>query len=83
MGTGSAFADELSPQVMVRVRQPGDIGVIEISEILFTTKKGQLAVAHGVECSQILSRFGSHVGWLFQSWRWWKDRSAPGRLPYA
>ncbi|RYP69856.1 hypothetical protein DL771_005867 [Monosporascus sp. 5C6A] len=40
MATGSYFADEFDPKVMARVGQPGDSGVIEISDMLFTTKEG-------------------------------------------
>ncbi|KAL1957810.1 hypothetical protein VTO42DRAFT_5528 [Malbranchea cinnamomea] len=38
MGTGSFFEDEGDPKVMVRVGNPGDSGVIEISDMLFTVK---------------------------------------------
>ncbi|RYP46402.1 hypothetical protein DL768_007369 [Monosporascus sp. mg162] len=40
MATGSYFADEFDLKVMARVGQPGDSGVIEISDMLFTTKGG-------------------------------------------
>lgn len=36
MGTGSFFRDEKNPKPMVQVGQPGDSGVVEISEMLFT-----------------------------------------------
>jgi hypothetical protein len=38
MGTGSYFEDELNPKVMVRVGAPGDSGIIQISDMLFTVK---------------------------------------------
>lgn len=38
MGIGSYFEDELNPQVMVQVGAPGDSGIIQISDILFTIK---------------------------------------------
>lgn len=34
---GSYFADASSPEVMIRVGGPGDVGVVEISDILFTS----------------------------------------------
>ncbi|KAJ6789224.1 hypothetical protein PWT90_05834 [Aphanocladium album] len=37
-GTGSYFEDENSPKVMVRVGKPGDWGIIEISDMIFTVK---------------------------------------------
>jgi glucan 1,3-beta-glucosidase len=38
MGTGSYFENADSPQVMVQVGNPGDSGVIQISDMLFTVK---------------------------------------------
>ncbi|KAK4209912.1 pectate lyase superfamily protein-domain-containing protein [Rhypophila decipiens] len=38
MGTGSRFGDEGNPVVMVKVGNPGDSGVIEITDMLFSTK---------------------------------------------
>lgn len=38
MGTGSYFGDLKNPKVMVQVGQPGDSGVLEIVEMLFTVK---------------------------------------------
>ncbi|KAH7333308.1 exo-1,3-beta-D-glucanase [Rhexocercosporidium sp. MPI-PUGE-AT-0058] len=35
---GANFADPLNPRVMVRVGQEGDTGVMEIQDLLFTTK---------------------------------------------
>ncbi|KAF3389749.1 Glucan 1,3-beta-glucosidase [Talaromyces pinophilus] len=38
MGTGPYFADEQDPQVMVQVGSAGDVGTVEISDMLFTVK---------------------------------------------
>ena len=38
MGTGTKFGDIHNPQVMVKVGNEGDIGTIEIVEMLFTVK---------------------------------------------
>jgi glucan 1,3-beta-glucosidase len=38
MGTGSFFEDASNPQVMVQVGNPGDSGIIQISDFLFTVK---------------------------------------------
>jgi glucan 1,3-beta-glucosidase len=38
MGTGSYFADESNPKPVVRVGKPGQSGVIEITDLLFTVK---------------------------------------------
>jgi hypothetical protein len=38
MGTGSYFGDIKNPKVMVQVGQPGDSGVLEIVDMLFTVK---------------------------------------------
>ncbi|KAH7303156.1 pectate lyase superfamily protein-domain-containing protein, partial [Stachybotrys elegans] len=38
MGTGAFFADENDPQVMVRVGNPGDAGIVEISDMMWTVK---------------------------------------------
>ncbi|KAB5582896.1 exo-1,3-beta-D-glucanase [Coniochaeta sp. 2T2.1] len=38
MGTGSYFSDVKAPKVMVQVGNPGDSGVLEIVEMLFTVK---------------------------------------------
>jgi hypothetical protein len=38
MGTGSFFSDIKNPKVMVQVGQPGDSGVLEIVDMLFTVK---------------------------------------------
>jgi hypothetical protein len=38
MGTGSYFEDALNPKVMAQVGAPGDLGIIQISDMLFTVK---------------------------------------------
>ncbi|KAI4868890.1 glycoside hydrolase family 55 protein [Hypoxylon rubiginosum] len=38
MGTGDYFGDENSPKVMIKVGNPGDSGIIEISDMLFSVK---------------------------------------------
>jgi len=38
MASGDYFSDASSPQVMVRVGETGDIGLVEISDILFTVR---------------------------------------------
>ncbi|KAG8161147.1 hypothetical protein KVR01_009411 [Diaporthe batatas] len=36
MGTGANFEDERAPRPVVRVADPGDVGIIEIQDMLFT-----------------------------------------------
>ncbi|KAL2844510.1 pectate lyase superfamily protein-domain-containing protein [Aspergillus pseudoustus] len=36
MAKGSKFGNELEPRVMVKVGEPGDVGIVEIQDILFT-----------------------------------------------
>lgn len=38
MATGSYFGDMNNPQVFVRVGSPGDVGSMEIVEMLFSVK---------------------------------------------
>lgn len=38
MGSGPTFSDINSPQVVVRVGEPGDQGIMEITDMLFTTR---------------------------------------------
>jgi hypothetical protein len=38
MGTGTNFEDELHPRPVVQVARPGDAGIIEIQDMLFTVK---------------------------------------------
>ena len=38
LGSGSAFSDQSNPKVVVQVGQPGDTGIVEISEIIFATQ---------------------------------------------
>lgn len=36
MGQGSKFQDEFAPRAVVQVGRPGDIGIIEIQDMMFT-----------------------------------------------
>ena len=38
MGGGAAFSDQTNPTVMVRVGEPGSEGIVEITDILFSTQ---------------------------------------------
>ncbi len=38
MGGGSAFADGNNPKAVVKVGEKGSSGVVEITDILFTTR---------------------------------------------
>ncbi|EJF66026.1 exo-beta-1,3-glucanase [Dichomitus squalens] len=38
LGSGSAFSDQSNPKVVVQVGQPGDTGIVEISDIIFATQ---------------------------------------------
>lgn len=38
MGGGTAFSDQNSPTVMVRVGEPGSEGIVEITDMLFATQ---------------------------------------------
>ena len=56
MGTGSYFGDLRNPKVMVQVGKPGDSGVLEIVDMLFTVKgatAGAILMQWNVhECTQ-------------------------------
>ncbi|KAI0410472.1 pectate lyase superfamily protein-domain-containing protein [Xylaria grammica] len=54
MATGSYFQDEKSPQVVVQVGKEGDVGVIEISDMLFTVQ--------GPTAGAILMEWNVHEG---------------------
>lgn len=54
MATGSFFADANSPKVVVQVGNPGDSGVVEISDMLFTVK--------GPTAGAILMEWNVHQG---------------------
>ncbi|KAF4152017.1 hypothetical protein CNMCM6069_002746 [Aspergillus lentulus] len=62
MGTGSAFEDESKPNVVVRVGQKGDQGVVEITDMLFTVK-GATAGAALMEWNVHGSNQGSAAMW--------------------
>ena len=38
MGTGSAFSNPSSPQVVIRAGDTGSTGLLEMSDLLFTTR---------------------------------------------
>ncbi|KAG8427490.1 hypothetical protein J3459_006668 [Metarhizium acridum] len=62
IGAGKAFQDERLPRPVVRVGQPGDAGIIEISDMLFTTYAGS-AGAVVVEWNVQQSTQGSACMW--------------------
>lgn len=62
MGTGPKFADMKNPKVMVKVGNPGDTGVIEITDMLFTVR-GPTAGAVLVEWNVKQSKPGSAAMW--------------------
>ncbi|KAI1847023.1 hypothetical protein JX266_006898 [Neoarthrinium moseri] len=62
MGTGSYFEDANNPNVMVQVGQSGDVGSIEISDMLFTVK-GPTAGAILMEWNVKASSQGSAGMW--------------------
>jgi len=56
MATGSYFGDEKDPKVMFEVGKPGDVGTMEISNMLFTVKgatKGAVLVKWNIKASSI------------------------------
>jgi hypothetical protein len=57
-GSGFFFSDIHSPQVMIRVGNPGDVGTMEIVEMLFTVK-GATAGAILMEWNVAASSQGS------------------------
>ncbi|KAI0384726.1 pectate lyase superfamily protein-domain-containing protein [Hypomontagnella monticulosa] len=62
MGTGSNFQDVDNPKVMVQVGNPGDSGILEISDMLFTVK-GPTAGAVLMEWNIHESSQGSAAMW--------------------
>ncbi|KAI9065088.1 glycoside hydrolase family 55 protein [Trametes sanguinea] len=55
MGGGSAFQDQNNPTAMVRVGNPGDEGIVEISDIIFATRgpaAGAIVVEWNVHSTQ-------------------------------
>ncbi|KAK4247523.1 glucan 1,3-beta-glucosidase [Corynascus novoguineensis] len=62
MGTGDYFSDTENPQVMVRVGKPGESGILEIVEMLFTVK-GATAGAILLEWNVHESHQGSAAMW--------------------
>jgi glucan 1,3-beta-glucosidase len=41
MAGGSAFSDEMNPQPMLKVGEPGQTGTVEITDLFFATKGAQ------------------------------------------
>jgi hypothetical protein len=62
MGTGSKFQNELEPRAVVKVGEPGDIGVVEIQDMLFTVS-GKTAGAVLMEWNVHESTQGSAGLW--------------------
>lgn len=62
MATGPYFADALNPKVMVQVGKSGDVGSIEISNMLYTTR-GPTAGAVLVEWNVKADSQGSAAMW--------------------
>ncbi|KAG9760638.1 pectin lyase-like protein, partial [Aureobasidium melanogenum] len=62
MAAGSYFEDETNPQVMVRVGQSGDVGSVELSDLLFTVS-GPTAGAILVEWNVHQGEQGSAAMW--------------------
>ncbi|KAK6330900.1 hypothetical protein TWF718_003098 [Orbilia javanica] len=62
MGTGSYFGDAENPKVMIKVGNPGDSGVIEIQDMIFTTS-GPTAGAIIMQWNVKQSTQGSAAMW--------------------
>ncbi|KAF7354389.1 Glucan 1,3-beta-glucosidase [Mycena venus] len=62
MGTGPNFADQNNPRPVIRVGNPGDRGVVEISDMVITTTGGS-AGAIGIEWNIEESSQGSAGMW--------------------
>lgn len=62
MGTGTYFGDAHAPNVMMRVGKPGDSGIIEISDMLFTVQ-GPTAGIIMMEWNVFESTQGSAAMW--------------------
>ncbi|KAF2272061.1 pectin lyase-like protein [Westerdykella ornata] len=62
MGAGDAFSDIMKPKVMIKVGEPGQTGVVEISDMLFTVK-GATAGAVLMEWNIAESSQGSAAMW--------------------
>ncbi|KAL6229265.1 hypothetical protein BDW75DRAFT_249917 [Aspergillus navahoensis] len=62
MGTGSKFQNELEPRAVVKVGEPGDVGVVEIQDMLFTVS-GKTAGAVLMEWNVHESTQGSAGLW--------------------
>jgi len=62
LGTGSAFSDQSTPTPVLRVGNPGDTGVVEISDIVVSTTGGSQG-AVGIEWNVDQSSQGSAGMW--------------------
>jgi hypothetical protein len=62
MGAGAAFSDIMEPKVMIKVGNPGQTGMVEISDMIFTTK-GATAGAVLMEWNIAESSQGSAAMW--------------------
>jgi glucan 1,3-beta-glucosidase len=62
MGTGARFEDEENPRVMIQVGREGDVGSVEITDMLFTVK-GPPAGAIMMEWNIHESSQGSAAMW--------------------
>jgi hypothetical protein len=62
MASGAKFSDMGNPHVMFQVGNPGDVGSVEIQDLLFTTK-GAAAGAVLVEWNVKASNPGSAAMW--------------------
>ena len=62
IASGSNFADAANPRVVVQVGTWGDVGTVEISDLVFTTKSGS-AGAVLVEWNVKQSSQGSAAMW--------------------
>lgn len=62
MASGGNFADMNNPRVLLQVGQPGDVGSVEMQDLLFTTK-GNTAGAVLVEWNIKASSAGSVAMW--------------------
>jgi hypothetical protein len=70
MATGSKFENELSPKVAVQVGQAGDVGIIEIQDMMFTVS-GPTAGAILMEWNVHESTQGSAGMWGMQQFLSW------------
>lgn len=88
MATGSNFQDQFNPQPMWRIGNPGDVGSVEISDIMFETQGPapgavmiewniQQATPGGAGIWDAHYRIGGSAGTLLQQTQCLKDPSTP------